>query len=61
MDWLKIGSAALLIGMLIFVFPRMRHAMKHSPKGTSEDWKGFLIPLAAVIAFVIFLIMMVRG
>ena len=61
MDWLKIGSAALLIGMLIFIYPRMRHAMKHSPKGTAEDWKGFIIPLAAVIGFVIFLIMMVRG
>lgn len=61
MDWLKIGSAALLIGMFVLIFPRMRHAMKHSPKGTSEDWKGFIIPLAAVIGFVVFLIMMVRG
>lgn len=61
MDWLKIGSAALLIGMFVMIWPRMRHAMKHSPKGTSEDWKGFLIPLVAVVGFVAFLIMMVRG
>jgi len=55
MDWLKIGSAALMIGMLVFIYPRMKHAIKHSPKGTSEDWKGFIIPLIAVIGFVIFL------
>ena len=61
MNWVTIGSAALMIGMLVFIYPRMRHAMKHSPKGTTEDWKGFLIPLTAVIAFVIFLIVMVRG
>lgn len=60
MDWIKIGSAALMIGMLIFVYPRMRDAMKNSPKGTVNDWKGFLIPLAAVIGFVILMIISVR-
>ena len=59
MDWTKIGTAVLLVAMLIFIFPRMRHAVKHSPKGTSKDWMGFIIPLAAVIGFVILLIMMV--
>ena len=61
MNWVTIGSAALLIGMLVFIYPRMKHAIKHSPKGTHQDWMGFVIPLAAVIAFVAFLIMMVRG
>lgn len=60
MDWLKIGSAVFLGAMLVFIYPRMRHAMKHSPKGTAEDWKGFLLPLLGVILFVILLIMMVR-
>lgn len=60
MDWLKIGSAALMIGMLVFIFPRMRQAMKNSPKGTAADWKGFIIPLAAVIGFVVLLMMMVK-
>jgi len=61
MNWVSIGSAALMIAMLIFIFPRMRQAMKESPKGSSEDWKSFMIPLVAVIAFVVFLIMMVRS
>jgi hypothetical protein len=60
MDWLKIGSAVFLGAMLLFIYPRMRQAMKHSPKGTAEDWKGFLLPLLGVILFVILLIMMVR-
>jgi hypothetical protein len=60
MDWLKISSAIFMIAMLVFIFPRMRQAMKNSPKGTAEDWKGFIIPLAAVIGFVVLLMMMVR-
>ena len=60
MDWIKIGSAALMIGMFIFVYPRMRDAMKNSPKGTFDDWKGYLIPLTAVIGFVILMIISVR-
>ena len=59
MDWTKIGTALLLGAMLIFIFPRMREAVKNSPKGTTQDWMGFIVPLAAVIGFVILLIMMV--
>jgi hypothetical protein len=60
MDWLKISSAIFMVAMLVFIFPRMRQAMKDSPKGTAQDWKGFIIPLAAVIGFVVLLMMMVR-
>ena len=60
MDWLQIGSAALLVGMLVMIFPRVRHAMKNSPKGTTQDWMGYVLPLVAVIAFVTLLIMSVR-
>ena len=60
MDWLQIGSAALLVGMLVMIFPRVRHAMKNSPKGTTHDWMGYVVPLVAVIAFVTLLIMSVR-
>lgn len=59
MGWETIGSAVLMIAMLVFIFPRMRHAVKNAPKGSFEDWKGFLIPLGAIILFVIFLIQMV--
>lgn len=59
MDWTTIGSALLLVAMLVFIFPRMRHAVKNSPKGSADDIKGALIPILLVVLFVILLIMMV--
>lgn len=59
MDWLKIGSAVFIIAMLIFIYPRMREAMKNAPKGSSEDWKGVIIPIVGVVLFVLLLISMV--
>ena len=59
MDWTQIGSALLLVAMLVFIFPRMRHAVKNSPKASGDDIKGALIPILLVVLFVILLIMMV--
>ena len=59
MDWMAITSAIFLGAMLIFIFPRMRQAVKHSPKGTMNDWMGYIIPLVVVIGFIILLINMV--
>ena len=59
MDWIKIGSALFLGAMLIFLFPRMRAAVKHAPKGSSQDWLGFVAIIAVVGLFVLLLIMMV--
>jgi hypothetical protein len=59
MDWTQIGSALFLVAMLVFIFPRMRHAVKNSPKGSADDIKGVIIPILVVVLFVILLIMMV--
>ena len=59
MGWEKIATALFIGAMLIFIFPRMRHAMKHAPKGSSEDWRGFIFPIAMVVLFVVLLVMMV--
>lgn len=59
MDWMKIGSALLLGLMLVILFPRAKQMLKESPKGTGDDWRGFLIPIALVAGFVVLLIMMV--
>jgi hypothetical protein len=59
MDWLKIGSALFLLAMIIFLFPRARHALENSPKGSMQDWMGYIVPMAAVILFVILLIALV--
>lgn len=59
MDWIAFGSAAFLIVMLIFMFPRMRHAMKNAPKGTNNQWLGFVLIVGVVGLFVLLLIKMV--
>lgn len=60
MDWYKILSAVFLIVLLIFLLPRAKQMLQNSPKGSAADWKGFLVPILLVVAFVIFLIMTVR-
>ena len=59
MDWLKIGSALFLLAMIIFLFPRAKHAIENSPKGSMQDWMGYIVPMAAVILFIILLIALV--
>jgi hypothetical protein len=59
MDWTKIGTIILLGAMLLFIFPRMRHAVKNAPKGSNKDWLNYLMIIVAVGLFVVFLIQMV--
>jgi len=59
MDWMKIVSALALIMFIIFLFPRARDMMKNSPKGSSQDWLSFAIPIAAIILFIALLIQLV--
>ncbi len=56
---MKIGSALLLGAMIIFLFPRAKMMLKHSPKAVSGDWQAVLLPLAAIIGFIILLVMSV--
>lgn len=60
MDWIKIISALLLAGMMILLYPRLKHASKNSPKGTTEDWMAFIKPMVFIVLFIVVLIMLVR-
>ena len=59
MDWMKLGSALVLGLMLVVLFPRAKQMLIQSPKGSGDDWRAFLIPVALVAGFVVLLIMMV--
>ncbi len=59
MDWLKIGSAVLLIAMFFYILPSAKRMVKNSPKGSASDWMGFIVPMAAVVLFIILLITLV--
>ncbi|GMQ76211.1 MAG: hypothetical protein BMS9Abin01_1478 [Gammaproteobacteria bacterium] len=57
--WLKIGSAILLVTMLIILIPRARQMMKESPKGTTSQWISFVVPVGIVVLFVLLLMQLV--
>ncbi|HEY3486620.1 MAG TPA: hypothetical protein VGL10_01005 [Gammaproteobacteria bacterium] len=59
MDWMKIGSALLLIAFLVIVAPRAMDALKNSPKGSSKDWLLTIVLLGGVALFVLVLMKMV--
>ncbi len=59
--WSKILLAIFLVIMIVKLWPAANHMMKHGPKGSADDWKAALIPIAVVAGFVILLILMVRG
>ena len=59
MDWIKIGSAVFMVAMIIYLFPRAKHAVQNSPKGSAKDWMGYVIPMVAIVLFIIILIKLV--
>ena len=60
MDWIKILSAVFMVAMLVFLWPRAKHMLKHSPKASSSDWKGLILPIGGLVLFVVLLVMSVR-
>ena len=57
--WMKIGSAVLLVAMLVILIPRARQMVKESPTGTTSQWVSFLIPVGVVVLFVLLLMQLV--
>ncbi len=55
--WENIILAIMVLGIVFWLRPS-KAALQRS-KDAPKDWAGFLIPMAAVIGFVIFLISMV--
>lgn len=59
MNWMAIGSALLMGMMVVFLWPRAKHMLENSRKAESGEWAGVVIPLVAVIGFVLLLIQLV--
>ena len=57
--WMQIGSAVLLVAMLVIMIPRARQMLKESPEGTTSQWLSFVIPVGIVVLFVLLLMQMV--
>ena len=59
MDWMKIGSAVALGLMLIYLFPRAKAMLNQTPPAQPGDWHAALVPLIAVVGFVVLLMAIV--
>jgi len=44
MDWMKVGSALLLVAMMIFVWPAAKRMMTESPAAEQGDWRSAIDP-----------------
>jgi hypothetical protein len=59
MDWMKIGSALLMVMFIAMIFPQARRMLKESPEGSSKEWMSAIIPLLLVGGFIALLVAMV--
>jgi hypothetical protein len=59
--FLKIALAAVFVMLLWRMWPAAKHWMEHGPKGSSSDWRSFILVIAAITGFVILLVMSVRN
>ena len=59
MDWMKIASAILLGMMIVFLWPRAKQMLKETRKAEAGEWQSAILPILAVMGFVVLLVMMV--
>lgn len=57
--WEQIVLGALVVLILLWILPGVRANLGKSREATGEDWRGLLLPLGAVVLFVIVLIAVV--
>jgi uncharacterized membrane protein len=58
--WMKIVWGVLIVMMLVFMYPRAKHWLEHGPRAEKGDWQAAILPLLAVVGFIVLLVMMVR-
>ena len=57
--WLKLGTGLFTLAMLVMIWPRARVMMREGRKGSTAEWKAAIIPLLAVVGFVVLLVLSV--
>jgi hypothetical protein len=45
--------------MFFMILPSAKRMVKESPKGSASDWMGFIVPMLAIVLFIILLITLV--
>lgn len=57
---MKIGSALLIVMMIVYLLPRARHMLAESRAAEQRDWGSVILPLGVVVLFVALLLWSVR-
>lgn len=53
-----VGVLALLV--LLWFGPGVKQAVRQSRRGTAQEWRDVLVPIALVVLFIVLLVVMVR-
>jgi len=56
----KIALAAVLVMMLVFLWPAFKQWQEHGPRAKKGDWQAVVLPLALVVGLVVLLVALVR-
>lgn len=56
--WESVLIGVLVLLVLLWFRPGFKQAMRQSREAENKDWRGVLLPIGAVILFVILVIMM---
>ena len=59
--FMKITLAVVLVMIIWRMWPAAKHWMENGPKGTGSDWTTFVLIIAAVVGFVLLMVMSVRN
>jgi len=59
MDWLKIATAVVLVGMFFYILPSAKAMVKNAPKGNARDWMSFALPIVIIALFIAVLVSLV--
>lgn len=58
--WEMLLLGAVSIFVLMWMGPGIKHTFKQSQQAEQRDWAGLLLPIGAMVAFVILLIVLAR-
>ncbi len=59
--WEQVTLVIVMVAILFFFWPGAKKEMENSQQIENPDWKGALVPIAAVVLFVFVLIALVSG
>ena len=59
--FLKITLTVVFVMLLWRMWPVAKNWLENGPRGSSSDWRSFILIIAAITGFVILLVMSVRN